>query len=254
MLYLPPEKKPAADTRLPRLPTAPLIKDWPAFFAQAADQAQDVRLKRFYQAGVPDPQTPLEAVPLLAIDFETTGFNPRKDGIVSIGLIPMTLQRIRCQGAQYWVVRPRSQLDADSVVIHGITHSEIQTAPDLNRCLDDLLRAMAGQVIVVHHQGIERSFLDAALKARLGEGIQFPVIDTMALEARLHRDKRLPWWQRLLGKKPPSIRLADSRSRYGLPYYRPHHALTDALATAELLQAQVAHRFSPQTPVSELWM
>ena len=48
-------------------------------------------------------------------------------------------------------------------------------------------------------------------------------------------------------------RLADSRLRYNLPVYRPHHAVTDALACAELLQAQLAHRFNKETPVSQLW-
>jgi DNA polymerase-3 subunit epsilon len=38
-----------------------------------------------------------------------------------------------------------------------------------------------------------------------------------------------------------------------LPRYRLHHALSDALASAELLQAQVAHRFEPQTPLRDLW-
>ena len=59
----------------------------------------------------------------------------------------------------------------------------------------------------------------------------------------------------VLGRYPPhvSIRLADTRRRYNLPRYRPHHALTDALASAELLQAQVAHRFSPTTPLRDLW-
>jgi len=51
----------------------------------------------------------------------------------------------------------------------------------------------------------------------------------------------------------PSIRLADSRRRYGLPRYRPHHAMTDALSSAELLQAQVAHHFAPDTPIRDLW-
>ncbi len=34
----------------------------------------------------------------------------------------------------------------------------------------------------------------------------------------------------------------------------PHHALTDALATAELLQAQIAYHFDPDTPISEVWL
>jgi DNA polymerase-3 subunit epsilon len=50
-----------------------------------------------------------------------------------------------------------------------------------------------------------------------------------------------------------SIRLADSRLRYNLPSYSAHHALIDALATAELLQAQVATHYATDTPVGELW-
>src|SRR5690606_14523285 len=109
--------------------------------------------------------------------------------------------------------------------------------------------ALAGRVVVVHCREIERAFLEVALTARLGEGIEFPVIDTMDLEARLHRAPPPGFLARLFGRKaaPASIRLADSRERYGLPRYRAHHALTDALATAELLQAQLAHRFSALT-------
>ena len=95
--------------------------------------------------------------------------------------------------------------------------------------------------------------MDAALRQRIGEGIEFPVIDTMELEARLHRRRPPGLIDRLMGRSSESIRLADSRGRYNLPYYRPHNALTDALACAELLQAQVAHRFSRDTPVCELW-
>ncbi len=112
---------------------------------------------------------------------------------------------------------------------------------------------MAGQVIVVHHKGIERNFLDTALKRRIGEGIEFPVIDTLELEARLHRRKPPGFIDRLLGREKVSIRLAESRARYHLPHYRPHDALTDALASAELLQAQVATRFSKSSPVADLW-
>ncbi|MDZ7811219.1 MAG: hypothetical protein U5L11_15760 [Arhodomonas sp.] len=59
--------------------------------------------------------------------------------------------------------------------------------------------------------------------------------------------------RRWLGKPPVSIRLNDSRARYGLPPYHAHHALVDALATAELFQAQIAAYYSPETPVGELW-
>jgi DNA polymerase-3 subunit epsilon len=55
-------------------------------------------------------------------------------------------------------------------------------------------------------------------------------------------------------KRPESIRLADSRARYNLPAYAPHDALTDAIATAELMQAQIKYHFSPDTAIKKLWL
>lgn len=228
--------------------------DWPAIFARLAQTARDPRLARFYQAGTVSADTPLEQVPLLALDVETTGLDSRNDSIVSLGLVPFDLRRIRCREASYWVVKPLCELSSQSVTFHHITHSAIQTAPRLDAVLGELLTAMAGRVMVVHYRNIERGFLDQAVRHLLGEGLQFPVIDTMQLEARLHPRKRRPGWLRqLLGKPSVSIRLADSRLRYGLPLYQAHHALTDALATAELLQAQAATHYPATTAVGDLW-
>lgn len=227
--------------------------DWVQLYKQRLNSAKDERLQSFYSAGTFAPDTPIKSIPFVAVDFETTGFDPKRDGIVSIGLVPFDLQRIHCKGAKHWIVRPRTTLDKESVVVHGITHSDIKSAPDLMRIVEYLLKALEGRIVVVHHRGIERPFLNAALEKRMSEGIVFPVVDTMELEARLHRAKPLTLWQRFRGQSLPSIRLVDSRERYHLPYYRQHHALTDALATAELFLAQMSHRFSEDTPISELW-
>ena len=229
--------------------------DWPSLFAQLAQTARDPRLVRFYQAGTVRADTPLEQAPLLALDVETTGLDSRKDSIVSLGLVPFDLNRIRCREASYWVVKPVCELSSQSVTFHRITHSDLNNAPRLASVLDELLTTMAGKILVVHYRNIERGFLDQAVRHLLGEGLQFPVIDTMQLEARLHpRERRSRWLCQLLGRQQPvSIRLADSRLRYGLPLYQAHHALTDALATAELLQAQAAKHFPPTTAVGDLW-
>lgn len=227
--------------------------DWPAIFARLKKEAQNPYLKAFYKAGVVSGTTPLKEVPFLAVDIETTGLCPEKDGIISIGAVPMNLQRIRCKEAKHWFVKPRNPVDASSIIIHGITHSRIAAAPDLKKVLQEMLNVFAGKILIVHSRSIERTFLDVAVRARLNEGIVFPVVDTMELEARLHRQKPYTWWDFFLRRKPTSIRLAASRERYGLPNYHPHDALTDALASAELLQAQIAHHYTPDTPLSELW-
>ncbi|MEQ6916891.1 3'-5' exonuclease [Halomonas aquatica] len=239
--------------RLPRRRRPPPAPGWPEFLASRAEQVQDPALASFFAAGAVAPDTPIGEVPMVALDMETTGLDERRHAIVSIGLVPFTLRRILLSERRYWVLRPPRPLEEKSVTFHHITHSDIANAPDLDEILDELLEALAGRLVVVHFRHIERPFLDAAVKARRGEGLLFPVIDTMSLEAKRHRQSLLARFRRWIGRPPASIRLYDSRARYGLPVYSGHHALIDALATAELLQAQVATHFSLDTPVGELW-
>jgi DNA polymerase-3 subunit epsilon len=226
---------------------------WPEYLADRARTARDPRLARFFAAGTADPTTPIRDVPLVAVDMETTGLDPTRHGIVSIGLVPFTLERVPLAARRYWVVRPRQPLTGESVAFHHITHSDLEHAPDLDEVLDDVLAVLTGRVAVVHYRAIEREFLDATVTDRLGEGLRFPVIDTMELEARLHRASAAARLRRLVGQRPVSLRLGDTRARYGLPPYQGHHALMDALATAELLQAQVATHHEPATAVGDLW-
>ncbi|MBL3558405.1 MULTISPECIES: 3'-5' exonuclease [Marinobacter] len=237
----------ATDTPVEELP-------WPERFRELARQATDKRLKAFYEAGCVAPDTPLKEVPFVGLDFETTGLDPNKHSIVSIGVVPFTIDRVHLGGSRHWLVKPQLPLHQTSITIHGITHTDINKAPDLSEVLDEVLESLAGRIPVVHYRSIERPFLNVALKWRIGQEIRFPVVDTMAIESYLHPRRQPNWWQRLKGQQPISIRLPDSRLRYGLPHYPPHNALVDALASAELLMAQVQHHFSPETPIGDLWL
>jgi len=209
-------------------------------------------LRDFYACGAVASDTPLGQLDLVALDLETTGLDPGRHGIVSLGLVPFTLERIRMGEAFYRVVRPRRDLEARSITIHRITHDEIEHAPDLADLAEPLLDALAGRVAVVHYHAIERRFLWRAFERRFGEGLLFPLIDTLAIEKRL--TARRAFDPRHWFGIRPSLRLADCRRRYGLPEYGAHHALTDAQATAELFQAQLAHHGSPEDPVNEWWL
>ncbi len=231
----------------------PPMVQWPLKFEQKLARTQSSLLREFYQTPLPNATTPLAEVPFVALDFETTGLDPRKDDIITIGLVPFDLNRIYLNQARHWTLRPSRNLDEKSIVIHGITHNDIQDAPDLIEVLPELLQALAGKIAVVHYRRIEREFLNNAVKSRIGEGIEFPVLDTLDIEQRIQEKLTGGIWNQLKGKKPASVRLGQSRQRYGLPYYSPHHALTDSIATAELLQAQIAHYHKPNKAVGELW-
>lgn len=227
--------------------------DWIGYMAQQSQRVSNPAIQQFFATAMPDPETPISEVPMVSLDMETTGLDERRHAIVSIGVVPFTLSRIKLAERRYWVVKPPRPLDEASIAYHHITHSEIAQAPDLDEVLDELLAQLAGRLVVVHFRNIERPFLDAAIKARRGEGVLFPMIDTMSLEARLHRQTLWARFRRWLGRPPVSIRLHASRERYGLPPYQGHHALVDALATAELLQAQIATHYRPETPLKSIW-
>lgn len=228
------------------------ILNWAAFLQLKAQESKDSRLHNFYNAGIYHDETKLKDIDFVALDFETTGLDSELNSIISIGLVPFNLQRIFCRKAKSWYINPQDNLKEDSIIIHGITHSDLQGAPDLLRILEQLLDELAGKVVVVHYRRIERDFLDHTLRSLINEGIIFPVVDTMQIEADLQQTQGLfHWFKR---KRTESIRLANSRARYNLPTYQPHDALTDALATAELLQAQIKHHFNPDTAIKKLWL
>ncbi|HHC6526605.1 TPA: 3'-5' exonuclease [Vibrio parahaemolyticus] len=202
--------------------------EWSVLFEQLAEQAQDQRLKRYYSTPMVNGDTPLKEV-------------------------PFTIDRVQCSGSAHWIVNPNRELNEESVVIHGITDSEVKNAPQLTQILGEILDALAGKVVLVHYKNIERQFFYNALLNTIGEGIQFPVVDTLDIEYALQRRECSGIWNKLKGKKPGSVRLGHARERYGLPAYQPHHALTDALATAELFQAQLQYHFNRDMPISAIW-
>jgi len=236
------------------VPDAVKSLPWPEQYRALSESAKAPVLKAFYEAGCVSEDTPISEVPMVALDFETTGLDSEAHSIVSIGLVPFTLDAILLNQAKHWIVRPRLPLHQTSVTFHGITHADISDAPDLSEILEEVFASLNGRIPVVHFRHIERPFLNVALQYRLDEGIRFPLIDTMAIEAHLHPDRQPSFFKRLVGEKPTSIRLGDSRKRYGLPHYAAHNALVDAIATAELLQAQIQHHFSLETPIGSLWL
>ena len=120
---------------------------WQQLFDQLATTAKNPDLQKYYQAGAPAPVTSVADLPLVALDIETTGLDPGRDAIVSVGLIPFDLRRIYCSKARYWVLNPDKPLTTGSVVIHGITDAEVLVGHDLRQILPDLLQALAGRVV-----------------------------------------------------------------------------------------------------------
>jgi DNA polymerase-3 subunit epsilon len=190
-------------------------------------------LRDYLSVPVPEPDTPVDGLALLAVDIETTGLDPRTDRVLSIGFVPVDGGSVVLGGAGRVVVRDDTGV-GQSATVHGLTDDELADGVALADALALLLRALAGRVLLAHFARIETGFLSAACRRLWGAGMPCPVVDTFELE---RRGAASGWVREPEGR---ALRLWTARERRGLPVYRAHEALTDALACAELYLAQRA--------------
>ena len=197
-------------------------------------------LAELYQTPFPEKHTPLDEAKLLAVDVETTGLKPGKDRLLSIGWVPVNGRFIDLSGAGHVIVHAEETGDSgggtvgQSATIHGLTDDQLAAGIPAEKALEELLDALRGRVMLVHFAAMERGFLGHACTEHFGCDLKVPIVDTFAVERR-HMERMSTY------PRGEDLRLPRVRSRYGLPTYRSHNALTDALACAELYLALSAH-------------
>jgi DNA polymerase-3 subunit epsilon len=177
---------------------------------------------------------PWDSVVYWALDLETGGLDVATDPILAVGMVPIRERRIRLGESYRTLVRPggRRRIDPESVPAHQLVWGEVRDAPPIEDVLPEVVRRLAGNVLLVHQRGIDVAFLKEACR-RTGQ--RWPgsrVIDTVDLLIR--RARRVRFATPELPHETPPLNLSQAREEHGLPPYQAHDALTDAVATAEL--------------------
>ena len=185
----------------------------------------------FLSVPFPSEDTCLSDLPILSVDFETTGLNAVKDKLLSVGFVGIDKRQIKLGSCYHQVIDIKHSLDADNVIIHQITDQQKSLGKPLRVVVEALLTALAGRVMLVHFARIEKQFLKQACLELYGVSPPFMILDTLALAKR-----RLD--QRDIAYDPQELRLSALRHKHNLPEHYAHNALNDAIATAELLLAQ----------------
>jgi DNA polymerase-3 subunit epsilon len=197
----------------------------------------DCPLRNYLAAPFPRPGLDYREVEYVAVDLETTGLDPRRDQILSIGWVLLEGNRIRLNSAHHRLLRVAGEIPADSAVIHQITDDQSARGLELAATLPELLTDLAGRVLIAHHARVELGFLGAACKRLWGQKLLVRTVDTQAVARRLLERRQIPF-------KGSDLRLHALCERYNLPRHGAHNALSDALSAAELFLAQAAHRDS----------
>lgn len=183
-----------------------------------------------YERHVVDRHLHWRDAEFLSLDFEATGLDLRRDDVISFGAVPIANGRMLVGGQAHSLVQPTQPVPADASKIHRIRNLDLAGAPTALQATAQLITLLTGRAVVAHAGWVEAAFLKRLLALHHTKLVS-PVIDTAALA------RALDLAPRIAAHEPHLETLAAS---LGLPVHDPHHALGDALTTAQVFLVLVS--------------
>ncbi|MBU0491721.1 MAG: hypothetical protein KKA73_04270 [Chloroflexi bacterium] len=183
----------------------------------------------------------------VALDLETTGLNPERDGIIEIGAVRF---REDGQELEVWstLVNPGGRIPHKIELLTGISQAELEAAPPLSAVSGRVGRFVGDVPVVGHNVSFDLGFLSAH-----GVPLANPSLDTFELASTL-----LP--------AMPSYNLGNLAAALDVDASIQHRALADARMTKDLLLALIArldemdlgilqeiNRLAAQNPAARTW-
>ena len=180
-------------------------------------------MERAVQRSFDDLGTPLSQVTFVVVDVETTGGSPATSSLTEVAAA--RYRGGEMLGTYQTFVQPDERIPPFITALTGISDAMVADAPRVGAMLPSLLEFVGGAVLVGHNLRFDLSFLDHALVSTGRERMANATVDTLALSRRLVRDM------------VPNCKLATLAASLRLPHQPSHRALTDVLATGDLLHA-----------------
>lgn len=167
-------------------------------------------------------ETPLHELTVVVFDIETTGFYPEKgDRVISIGAIKMTGSQIMQTETFYTLVHSPLILSEEISALTNISNEELQGAPMASEVIMNFFKFVKNHSLVAHHAKHEQSFMQKMTWDLLKTRFEHRIIDTSFL-------------LRLSNPMMKSIPLEDACNECGIEVINRHHALGDAIMTAQI--------------------
>lgn len=195
---------------------------------------QDLRKRLELNRGIKETE-------FVAFDTELTGLNFKQDSIISIGAVKLRGSTILPAHTFYRLVKPECELKHKSVVVHELTHTDLECAEDLLEVIGDFVNFAGDAVFIGHFVHIDLNFLNKPLQQAFNVSLKNPALDTATLHDWLYdNDSRFAKHYQGMTLKSDLFSMAK---KYGVEGGKSHNAFSDAYITAQLFQ-----RFVPFLP------
>ena len=191
--------------------------------------AQQATIDDWHRLSAADLAVAHEQQRYVVVDVETSGLNMKKDRLISIGAIALREGRLDFSDAFQVVLRQAQLSTHANILIHGIGGSAQSGGVDPVEGLLAFLQYVGKSPLVAYHAFFDQSMIGKAMREYLGMELDQPWIDLAWV---------LPDFYSFRGDM--NVALDDWLHHFGIENILRHNAVSDAYATAKLLQVAIA--------------
>ena len=189
---------------------------------------QSARLEAWRRLPKPDTARSHFQTRYIVADVEASGLNMVKDRLISIGAVGVSNGMINAEDAFEVILRQDIVSTHENILIHGIGGSAQREGVDPVEALLRFLEYAGKATLVAYHAEFDRRMIAKAMQEFLGVEVEMLWIDLAYIMPELHRELI----DRLVG-------LDEWMQRFDIENIQRHNAVSDAFATAKLLQVAI---------------
>lgn len=161
---------------------------------------------------------------VVVFDTETTGLNPKKDEILSIGAVIIKGNKILISQKFELFVKPTKDINEESIKIHQIRNIDLQNGLEPRDAIMQFLHFIGSRPLVGYYIEFDAKMINKYVKTLLGITLPNDQIEVSGI----YHDKKI----KLIPDGTIDLRFDVMMKDLGLPIFGKHDALNDAVMTA----------------------
>ena len=216
--------------------------------APRLDVAQRERLFDWQRCPDVDLESPHADCRYVVVDVETSGLDMKRDRLIAIGAVAVVGARIDPSDSFAAVLRQDVVSSRENILIHGIGAQAQSEGREPAEALLDFLDYIGKSPLVAYHAFFDQAMIAKALRATVGAQIRQPWIDLAWILPALFPEHG----QRGHLEYQAPAALDDWLRLFAIENVMRHNAVSDAYATAQLLQMAIGagQRASAPSPAA----
>ena len=160
----------------------------------------------------------------IVFDTETTGLNPKKDEILSIGAVIIKDNKILTSQTFEIYIKNSKKINSKSIEIHGIRACDLQNATDAQKAIKEFLYFIGSRPLIGYYLEFDVAMINKYVKPMLGITLPNKMIEV----SEIYFEKQIS----LIPQGNIDLRFDTILKKYDIPNMGVHNAVNDAIMTA----------------------